>query len=147
MSLFHRLGISLVILGMVQGLVPSSLRPVRASLRVMQRLQVALASLEIADFPVGLVLNGLPVESESNQDQESDQESHDTENLAETLAWPDGLSERRSVQRTGFWSLSCSISPPNLASLRTLSALQRTRSLPILASSSSATTRLCRFIC
>jgi len=43
LSLFHRLGITLVILGMMQSLAPTVLRATRSSLRLQGRIAVALA--------------------------------------------------------------------------------------------------------
>jgi len=148
LGLSHRLGILFVILGMMQSLAPTSLRPTRPSLRISAPLRVALAAPD--DF--SLSIRVLPADSslvtESRQEEESDQESHDTENLAESLAWPEAPAERRSAERSASASPLCSIPQPSRGTQRTCSALQRTRTFPILANaSSSVTTRLCRFLC
>jgi len=148
LSLFHRLGILMVILGMGQSLAPAWFRPARSSLRLMERLRVALTPLESHEGTLGLVLNSSTLPSQAEQNQESDQESHDSEDLAETFTWTEAMTDRRSVQGLGVSSPLGSISKPGRDATRVRSALQRTRSLSIHAASSSRmTTLLCRLTC
>jgi len=148
LSHFHRLGIALVILGMMQSLAPTCFRPTRSTLRQFGRLSVALARLGESEAPVELLLTGPILPSSTEQNPESDQESHDTEDLAETFAWTEAVTDRLSVQGTGAPSASGSIAKLVRASDQTQSSLQRSRALSILAaSSSSMTTRLCRLTC
>src|SRR5438094_7981019 len=49
MSLFHRFGIALVILGMMQSLAPPYFRPARSSLRHLGRLRIPPPSLGVAE--------------------------------------------------------------------------------------------------
>jgi len=150
LSLFHRLGITLVILGMMQSFAPIGFRPTRASLRIAGQLRVTFTSPLDAD-PAALasmVWAGSSLSTGTAQDQESDQESHDTEDLSETFAWSEAMTDQRSVQRSGNASTPDPFLKPGRAAERTRSALQRTRALPILAASSAnATARLCRFTC
>jgi hypothetical protein len=139
LSLFHRLGILLVILGMMQSLAPTCLRLTRPSLRLSGYLRVALTTSDDSH----LSAHGLPSDSslvpESRPEEESDQESQDTENPAETMAWPEALAEHRSAERSVSPSPLCPFPHPGRGAERTL---------PILSiASSSATTRLCRFLC
>ena len=146
--LFHRLGILLVILGMIQSLAPTCLRSARPSLRLSGQVRVALASRDDSDLLAHALPGNPPLVTESRQEEESDQESHDTEPLAETMAWSEALAEHRSPERSASESPLCSIGQPGRGAERTRSALQRTRTLPILSiASSSVTTRLCRFLC
>src|SRR4051794_15469925 len=135
---------------MVQSFAPTCFRPTRPSLRVVGPLKIAIALPGIADTSAALPVTGPSLPSESGQDQESDQEaeSHDTEDLAETFAWSEAITVRRTVQR---FASSASLGPvpkPGHASERTRSALQQSRSNAILASSSAGmTARLCRMTC
>lgn len=150
MSLFHRFGIALVILGMMQSLAPTYFRPVRSSLRHLGRFRVALIALGVADLAAGLPWTSPPLAPGSTADQEPDQESHDTEDLAETFAWSEAMTDRRSVQRSATTALfgSFSFAQPGRGAERTRSALQYSQTLSCLAAaSSSVTARLCRFTC
>ncbi len=148
LSLFHRLGILLVILGTMQSLAPISLWLTRPSLRLTGPMRIALASVGESDrSDRGLPSNPSPA-TEPRQEEESDQESHDTENLAETMVWPEALAVHRSALRSISPSPVCSLPRPGRGAQRTRSALQRSRTLPILShASSSVTARLCRFLC
>jgi len=151
LSLFHRLGITLVILGMMQSFAPTCFRPTRSSLRVMGNLRLALfAPLLDSELATAtpVVFSGPSYTTGTGQEQESDQESHDTEDLSETFALPEAVTAPRSVQRTDASAWPGSLLKPGRASHRTRSALHCTRALPILAAlSATATTRLCRFTC
>jgi hypothetical protein len=149
LSLFQRLGIALVILGMVQSLAPTCFRPARGSLRIKGRLRVVIAILENTNALAGLLPSATPTPpSLSGQDPESDQESHDTEDLTEAFAWSGTLTDRRSVKDSSPSAPVDSIPGPGRAVVRTRSVLQRSRVLPILASASgNVTARLCRFTC
>jgi hypothetical protein len=148
LGLFHRLGITLVILGMLQSVAPTCFRPGRSSLRIHGRLRVALLTLTNVEPVSRLAWSGMSMTAEPVQDQESDQESHDTENPAETYTWSLTVSAGRSVQRSGGSVSFGAGQKPRMAAERTLCALQRSRVLPILsAASSSVTTRYCRFLC
>ena len=86
--------------------------------------------------------------TESRAEQESDQDTPDTENPAENLAWPEVLAVRLSAERSSTASAHWPIPQPGRGARRTRSALQHARALPIVASASSrVTTRLCRFLC
>ncbi len=133
---------------MMQSLAPTCLRLTRASLRISGPLQVALAAPDDSGLSVRVLPSDSSLVTESRPEEESDQESHDTENLAENLAWPEALAERRSAERSASASPLCTIPQPSRGTQRTRSALQRTRTFPILANASSGvTTRLCRFVC
>jgi hypothetical protein len=151
LSLFHRLGIVLVILGMMQSLAPGLLpRPTRSSLRLQGQLRFALASLAspVSVRPAGVVPRGPTPAAESRQDEESDQESQDTESPAETIAWPEALAERRAAERSFSMSPLCALPEPDRGAERSRFDLQRARALSLLSiTSSSVTTRLCRFLC
>jgi hypothetical protein len=149
MSQFHRLGIILVILGMMQSLAPMSFRPTRDSLRLRERLQIALAPYQgVAESPDQVLWISTPIPADSRQDPESDQESHDTEDLAETFAWSDAITVGRSIQRSSTASQIGPAPRSERAAHRTSAALQRSRALPCLSIlTSSMTTRLCRFTC
>jgi hypothetical protein len=148
LSLFHRLGILLVILGTMQSLVPIGLWLTRPSLRVSGPMRVALAALDESDPPARGLPSNPSLVTEPRQEEETDQESHDTENPAESMVWPEALAEHRSVVRSISPSPLCSLPRPGRGAERTRSSLQRTRTLPILSNAaSSVTTRLCRFLC
>lgn len=159
LSLFQRLGIILAILGMLQALVPLSSRPARSSLRLVGRLRIALASIHVAEPASCTLPCCLPSSSEGEpgslsepcRDQESDQESHGTEDLAETFTWTsEAIADRRTVQGNGVGAVMAfgSLAKPSRALERTRSALQRSRILPLLAhAAAGATIRLCRFTC
>jgi hypothetical protein len=148
LSLFHRLGITLVILGMIQSLAPPCVRPTRGSLRLAARFRIALASLNVSDLSLRLVSPASEIESESRQDQESDEESHDMEDLGETFVCPETATLRRSPQRSFPPSPHGSIPLPGRGSERTLSALQQAWALPILAAdASNLASRICCFRC
>jgi hypothetical protein len=150
LSLYHRLGITFVILGMLQSFAPTCFRVTRSSLRVKGHLRVAFAPLLDVEPATTSYLTwaGPSLSTATAQDQESDQESHDAEDLSETFAWPEAMTDHRSAQRSGAVALPSSLLRPGHAAERTRSALQRSRSLPILAASSAnATARLCRFTC
>jgi hypothetical protein len=147
-SLFHRLGITLVILGMVQALTPTWCRPTRSALRVSKPLRFALVNLDDDDTSTRLALSEPPLPSEPTPDQEQDQDSTDTEDLAESFAWIEALTDRRLIQGSTSPAPLAPFFKPDRAEERTLSALRRERSLPILAASSACVpARLCRFIC
>jgi hypothetical protein len=151
LSLSQRLGNILSILGMLLALVPLSTRPAR-SLHQMGRLRIAIALATIhVDESSTCVLPSCPSPScEPIRDQESDQESNDTEDLAETFTWSEAITDRRTVQGNGVGVVTAlgSLAKPSRALERTRSALQRSRVLPLLAADASgATTRLCRFTC
>jgi len=148
LSLSHRLGIILVILGMMQSLMPTCFRSTRPSLRVAGGLKIALDLIDIADVPASQAIAGPTLASVAGQDQESDQESQSAEDLAETFALAEAIPVRRTVQR--FASIaSLRLAPmPGRDSTRTQSALHRSRSGAILASlSAGITARLCRMTC
>jgi hypothetical protein len=150
LSLSHRLGITLVILGMVQVLMPTWYRPTRPTLRLPRPLSLALADLDSeegsARLAVAVVEPTLP--SESAPDQEPDQDSSDTEDFAETFAWLGATTDRRSVQGSTSPAPPGAVLKPDRADERTRSALQRQRVGPILADdSASMVPRLCRFLC
>jgi len=148
LSLFHRLGITLVILGMMQSLAPTCFRPARSSLRLLNRLTIAIALRDVVDPVAPLPMTGPTLPSPSGQDQESDQESHDTEDQAEALAWPEAMADHRSVQRMVSLAPLGGLPRPARAAERTRSALQQSRVLAIrAASSASMNSRLCRFTC
>jgi len=137
-----------VILGMMQSLAPICLRLTRPSLRLSGPMRVALASLDDSDLSAPGLPSDPSLVTEPRQEEESDQESHDTENPAETMVWPEALAEHRSAERAVSPSPLCSIPQPGRGAQRTHSALQRTRTLSILSQASSiVTTRLCRFLC
>jgi hypothetical protein len=148
LTLYDRLGITLVILGMIQSFAPTCFRPTRPSLRINGRLKLAIALPDLADASATLSLAGPTLPSEPERDQESDQESHDTEDLAETFTWSEAITIRRPVQR--FMSVA-TLGPAPIAgqvSERTRSALQQEWANAVLASSSATmTARLCRMIC
>jgi hypothetical protein len=142
---FHRLGIALAILGMVQSFAPASFQPARGSLRLMSRLKISLSFLAQLD---SLALAESPLVSAVEQDQEPGQESQDTEDASESFSWPEALSDRLSVQRAGLTRSLAAQLKPETAADRTRSSLQTLRALPIRAAlSASATERLCRFTC
>jgi hypothetical protein len=148
LSLYHRLGITLVILGMIQSFAPTNFRPTRPSLRIAGRLPLAIALPGIADASASLPATSPTLTSESGQDQESDQESHDTEDLAETFTLSEAITVRRTVHRFASVASLGLVPRPGRASERTRSALQQSRANGILASSSSGmTARLCRMTC
>jgi hypothetical protein len=148
LSLSHRLGITLVILGMVQVLMPTWYRPTRPTLRLPRPLSLALADLESEEGPALLAVTEPTLPSESAPDQEPDQDSSDTEDFAETFAWLGATTDRRSVQGSTSPAPSGAVLKPDRAGERTRSALQRHRALPILADdSASMVPRLCRFLC
>jgi len=148
LSLFHRIGITLVILGMVQSLAPICFRPARSSLRLLERLRVAFSPLEREDATFGLVLNSSVLPPSPEPNRESDQESHDTEDLAETFTWTEAMTDRRSVQNPRAATPLDTLLKPIRDVERTLLGLQRSRSLSILAfASSNLTSRLCRLTC
>jgi hypothetical protein len=149
LSLFQRLGIALVILGMVQSLAPTCFRPARGSLRIKGRLLVAIAIPGNTDALAGLLPSTTPTSpSMSGQDQESDQESYDTEDLTEAIAWSGTLTDRRSVKGSSPAAPLDFVPRPGRAVVRTRSVLQRSRVLPILANASAnVTAHLCRFTC
>jgi hypothetical protein len=117
LSLFHRLGILFVILGTMQSLAPNGLRPMRPS----------------------------PTES-SRQDQEPDQESQDGENLAESLVWPEALTERRSPVTGHSRSPLDFRTRPARPSGLTCSARPRKRTFLDTSTSHHASTCLGRFL-
>jgi len=151
LSLFHRLGITLVILGLMQSFAPTCFRPTRSSLRVMGNLRLALfAPLLDSELATAtpMLFSGPSYTTGTGQDQESDQESHDTEDLSETFALPEAVTSPRSWQRHDTSARPGPLPKPGRTSHRTRSALQSTRALPILAAlSATATSRLCRFTC
>jgi len=148
MSLYYRLGITLVILGMVQSFAPTCFRTIRPSLRVAGRLKIAIALPEFVDASTSLPLNTLPLGSESTPDQETDQESHDTEDLAETFAWSEAITVRRTYHRFTSVVTLGPVSRLGSASEKARSALQQSRRDAIVAlSSKSMTARLCRMTC
>jgi len=148
LSLFHRLGIALVILGMVHSLAPSSFRPTRSSLRLPTRLQVAPTFLGDIESSPALLLTEPTLPSQAGANRETDQESHDTEDVAEAIAWPLAMTDRRSAPGEHVAAATGSIARPGRREERTLSALQRSRSLTILSTSScNMTIRLCRLAC
>jgi len=149
-SLFHRLGIALVILGMMQSLAPTCFLPTRSSLSLLGRLRIAFAS-PLDENPANtnteaLAWNSAPASAQ--QDQEADQESQDTEDLSETFAWPEAMTDRRSVPRASVATSPGPLLKPEREAVRTHAALQRMRAMPILATiSANATAQLCRFTC
>jgi len=148
LGLFHRLGITLVILGMIQSLAPTNFRPTRSSLRLPTRLRVALAPLGDSESSVLMLVADPTLPSPTEPNQESDQESHDTEDLAETLAWPPAMTDRRAIQGVRVSDGVGSLAKPASRVDAMRFALQRSRSLSILAADSSLlTSRLCRFTC
>jgi hypothetical protein len=147
LSLFHRLGITLVILGMVQSLAPTCFRPTRSSLLLLGRLKVAFGILGSPEVAAHLLLTSPTSPSQLGPDQESNQESHDTEDLGETFAWSEAMTVRRTVQRAAAVAPLLSLSKPGRAVERTQSALQRSRALTVLAATRSATVRFCRLTC
>jgi len=97
---------------------------------------------------VELLLASLNLPVTSEQNQESDQESHDTEDLSETFAWSEAMTVRRSIQGFRATAAFGSITKHDRPLDQTRSALQRSRAHSILAESSSRmTSRLCRFTC
>jgi len=137
---------------MMQSFAPTCFRLTRSSLRVKGHLRIAFAPPADADSdpstPPYLVWTGPSISAETVRDQEPDQESHDTEDVSETFAWPEAMTDHRSVQRSRTATSPGSLLRPGHAAERTRSALQRSRSLPILAAlSADATVRLCRFTC
>jgi len=147
-SLYYRLGITLVILGMVQSFAPTCFRTIRPSLRVAGRLKIAIALPDLVDASASLPLNTLPVGPASAPDQESDQESHDTEDVAETFAWSEAITVRRTVHRLTSVVTLGPVSKLGSASEKVRSALQQSRMDAIMASSSAnMTARLCRLTC
>jgi hypothetical protein len=150
LSLFHRLGITLVIVGMLQSLAPTCLRPTRCALHFTGRLHVDLPDLggdEVASSPL-VSVNGptLPVQTDENQ--ESDQESRDIEDPAEAFAWSEAMTDRRSGPGSEAAAPLGSITRPVRTLEQTRRVLQRSRALSILATASSnMTTRLCRLTC
>lgn len=148
MSLFHRLGITLVILGMMQSLAPTCFLPVRSSLRHVVRLAVAPTHLGDPETSVEPLLAGPTLPASSGQNQGSDRETHDPEDLSETIAWPGAMTDRRSSQGVGASAAFGSLANPARVADRTLPAHQRLRSLSIFADASSRMiVRLCRFTC
>jgi hypothetical protein len=148
LSLFHRLGIILLILGMVQALMPTWCRPARSALRASKPLRIALINLDDDETSTRLTLSEPTLPTEPTPDQEQDQDSTDTEDLAESFAWIEALTDRRSIQGSTSPAPLAPFFKPDRAEERTLSTLQLERSLPILAASSACVTaRLCRFIC
>jgi hypothetical protein len=142
----HQLGIVLAILGMVPTFVPPCFQPPNSSLRLLGRVRIALAtSFRSSNLATPLLGASLLPPTEAAPDQEADQESNSTENLAETFAWSEALTVRRPLQRAAALG---SFAPPGQAADHRRSTLQRGRSLPILAAfSASLTARLCRFTC
>jgi hypothetical protein len=144
---FHRLGVILVILGMVQALAPTYLRPVRSTLRLLSRVRLALPHLGDTDLLVRLTSTGLPLALSEGHDQESDQESHDTEDLAETFVCSEPMTARRTFQRLRIAAAPGPVLKSGRGSGRMPFAPQNSRALSLLAASPSLTTRLCRFTC
>src|SRR5437868_121388 len=101
---------------MVQGLAPTHFRPLRSSLRLQGRLRIAVVSLVINEGAATsrplLATTPAPPVSLPGQDQESDQESHDTEDLSETFAWSEAMTDRRSVPHTAAAALHGTIAKP-----------------------------------
>jgi hypothetical protein len=127
-SWFDRLGIILVILGLIQSLAPLAQRPDRLAQRLALQPRTALPATEP---------DGVP-----------DEESHDTENQAETIAWPEAVAEGRSARRAAPATSFGSLPQPGRSALRTRSMLQEARALPILAADAAgAPARLVRFLC
>ena len=152
LSLSCRLGITLVILGMVQSLAPPCFWPARASLRVMGPLEIAVASLDLAETPACPIANGPALSSQPGQDPESESdqesESQDSEELAETFVWAEAVTVRRAVHRFAPVALLGSIPEPGRSLERTQSALQASRATAILAATSEGlSARLCRLTC
>lgn len=148
MSLYYRLGITLVILGMVQSFAPTSFRPTRASLRVAGRLKIANALPDLINDSATFPVTAPTLTSESGPDQEADQESHDTEDLAETFTWSEAITVRRMVPRFTSVVTLGPVSKLGLASEKVRSALHQSRMDAIVASSSAnMTARLCRITC
>jgi len=144
LSLSHRVGIALVILGMMQSLSPAWFRTVRPALRVANPLKVTLTWLRIADLSTSPLLS-----SEAGQDpQEPDQESSNSEDFTESFTWTEAINVRRTVQRfVSFASLRLAPGSERTTG-RTTSSLQQSRTHAILASSSAdLIARLCRMTC
>jgi hypothetical protein len=133
---------------MIQSLAPLALRPARSSLRLAARLPVALASSGLFGSSIQPVRGTPSRAAESEPVREPDEESHDTENQAETIAWPEAVAERRSAPRAGFASPAGILPQPGRSARRTGAALQQDRALPILAAAASGVAaRLGRFLC
>jgi len=138
----------LVILGMVQSFAPTCFRTLRPSLRVASRLKIAIALPDLVESSASLPLRTVTLDSEAVPDQESDQESHDTEDLAETFAWSEAITVRRTVHRSVTADTLGPVPRLGSASEQVRFALQRSRIDAIAASSSaSMTARLCRMTC
>src|SRR4051794_2272175 len=134
---------------MMQSLAPTCFLPTRSSLSLMGRLRIAFCS-PLNDSPASANTESLAWTSAppSAQDQESDQESQDTEDLSETFAWSEAMTDRRSVHRASVATSSGPLFKPEREVVRTHVALQRMRAMPILAAfSANATAHLCRFTC
>jgi hypothetical protein len=150
-NLFDRLGIMLVILGMLQSLAPTYFWPSRSSLSLLGRLRVVLAaSFGAADRAAPAPWAGAPAPSESEQqDQEPGGESHDTEDLAEALAWSEAVSERHVPGRSR--ATSGRLVPVGDEHAPRKHAGPNRRSSQALDSrashSASLSTHLCRFTC
>jgi hypothetical protein len=137
-----------VILGMVQALMPTWCRPTRSALRVSKPMRIALAILDDEESSARLTLSEPTLPTEATPDQEPDQDSNNTEDLAEGFTWPEALTDRRSVQGSTSPAPLAPLFKPERAEDRTRSAVQRARALPILAASSAGVSaRLCRFLC
>ena len=148
LGLFHQLGITLVILGMLQSIAPTCFCPSRSALRIQGRHRLALARLANLSATEALACSYEALPEEAGQDPESDQESHNTEELTENYTWSEALTLRRSVQQSASASSHASVQKPRSDAEKTCAALQRSRILPALsAASSSMTSRFCRFLC